>query len=175
MSELNKQLGSYRWTICALVFFATTINYLDRQVISLLKPFLEGAGLFGSDPLHYESVYANIVICFQIAYASGMLVVGGIIDRFGTKIGYAISLFGWSLAAIGHAFARSPFGFGVARAALGVPEAGAYAEIFNSDSHYYNGSNTGNGVVVSEPTKWMNLPHSISLNLPPLGALILKL
>ncbi|MCX6227888.1 MAG: MFS transporter [Bacteroidia bacterium] len=126
MSELNKQLGSYRWTICALVFFATTINYLDRQVISLLKPFLEGAGLFGSDPLHYESVYANIVICFQIAYASGMLVVGGIIDRFGTKIGYAISLFGWSLAAIGHAFARSPFGFGVARAALGVPEAGNF-------------------------------------------------
>ena len=58
---------------------------------------------------------------------------------------------------------------------LGVPEAGVYAEIFNSDSHYYNGSNTGNGVVVSEPTKWMNLPHSISLNLPPLGALILKL
>ena len=57
---------------------------------------------------------------------------------------------------------------------LGVPEAGAYAEIFNSDSHYYSGSNTGNGVVVSEPTPWMNLPHSISLNLPPLGALILK-
>ena len=58
---------------------------------------------------------------------------------------------------------------------LGVPEAGAYAEIFNSDSHYYSGSNTGNGVVVSEPTPWMNLPHSISLNLPPLGALILKM
>ncbi len=57
---------------------------------------------------------------------------------------------------------------------LGVPEAGVYAEIFNSDSHYYSGSNTGNGVVVSEPTPWMNLPHSISLNLPPLGALILK-
>ncbi len=118
--------GKYRWRICALVFFATTINYLDRQVISLLKPFLEEDGLFGTDPAHYESVYANIVICFQVAYASGMLLVGGIIDRFGTKIGYAVSLFGWSLAAIGHAFARGPVGFGIARAALGVPEAGNF-------------------------------------------------
>lgn len=106
--------------------FATTINYLDRQVISLLKPYLETAGLFGDDPARYESVYANIVICFQVAYASGMLLVGGIIDKFGTKIGYAVSLFGWSLAAIGHAFAKGPFGFGVARAALGVPEAGNF-------------------------------------------------
>lgn len=126
MGEIQKSIGNYRWTICALVFFATTINYLDRQVISLLKPYLESAGLFGDDPMRYESVYANIVICFQIAYASGMLLVGGIIDRFGTKIGYALSLFGWSIAAIGHAFAKGPFGFGVARAALGVPEAGNF-------------------------------------------------
>src|SRR5512133_303842 len=100
MKELEK-IGSYRWTICALVFFATTINYLDRQVISLLKPYLEKDGLFGDDPAHYESIYANIVISFQIAYATGMLLVGGIIDRFGTKKGYAASLLGWSLAAIG--------------------------------------------------------------------------
>ncbi len=126
MVELQKNIGNYRWTICALVFFATTINYLDRQVLSLLKPFLESNGLFGDDPMRYESVYANIVICFQIAYASGMLLVGGVIDRFGTKIGYAFSLFFWSLAAIGHALARGPFGFGVARAALGVPEAGNF-------------------------------------------------
>lgn len=126
MVELQKNIGNYRWTICALVFFATTINYLDRQVISLLKPFLESNGLFGDDAMHYESVYANIVICFQLAYASGMLLVGGVIDRFGTKIGYAFSLFFWSIAAIGHALARGPFGFGVARAALGVPEAGNF-------------------------------------------------
>ena len=119
-------IGRHRRIICADLLFATTINYLDRQVISLLKPYLESDGLFGTDPAHYESVYANIVICFQIAYASGMLLVGGIIDKFGTKIGYALSLFGWSLAAIGHAFAKGPFGFGVARAALGVPEAGNF-------------------------------------------------
>ncbi|MDX9881807.1 MAG: MFS transporter [Prolixibacteraceae bacterium] len=125
MNQTN-MIGNYRWRICALVFFATTINYLDRQVISLLKPFLEEDGLFGTDPAHYESIYANIVICFQVAYASGMLLVGSIIDKFGTKIGYAVSLFGWSLAAIGHAFARGPLGFGIARAALGVPEAGNF-------------------------------------------------
>ncbi len=126
MTEKLQKMGGYRWTICALVFFATTINYLDRQVISLLKPYLEKAGLFGDDPTSYESVYANIVICFSLAYAAGMLIMGRIIDKFGTKIGYAVSLFGWSLAAIGHALAKGPFGFGVARAALGIPEAGNF-------------------------------------------------
>ena len=121
-----KNIGNYRWTICALVFFATTINYLDRQVVSLLKPELESAGVFGTDPAHYESTYANIVIAFQIGFALGMLVLGRVIDRFGTKIGYAASLLGWSLAAIGHALAKGPLGFGVARVALGVPEAGNY-------------------------------------------------
>jgi len=125
-NEINQQIGKYRWKICALVFFATTINYMDRQVISLLKPFLESGGLFGDDPSKYESVYANIVISFQISYALGMLLVGSTIDKFGTKIGYAISLLGWSLAAIGHAIARGPFGLGVARAVLGVFELGNF-------------------------------------------------
>ncbi len=137
MNEINQKIGNYRWRICALVFFATTINYLDRQVISLLKPFLESAGLFGDDPTHFESVYANLVIVFQIAYASGMLLVGGIIDKFGTKIGYALSLFGWSLAAIGHAFAKTPFGFGVARAALGVPEAGNFPAAIKTTAEWF--------------------------------------
>ncbi len=136
MNQL-KAIGNYRWTICALVFFATTINYLDRQVISLLKPFLESDGLFGDDPAHYESIYANLVIAFQVAYASGMLLVGGIIDRFGTKKGYALALFGWSLAAIGHAFARTPFGFGVARAALGVPEAGNFPAAIKTTAEWF--------------------------------------
>lgn len=137
MNEINQNIGNYRWRICALVFFATTINYLDRQVISLLKPFLESAGLFGDDPAHYESIYANLVIAFQVAYASGMLLVGGIIDKFGTKIGYALSLFGWSLAAIGHAFAKTPFGFGVARAALGVPEAGNFPAAIKTTAEWF--------------------------------------
>ena len=132
-----KAVGNYRWRICALVFFATTINYLDRQVISLLKPYLESAGLFGSDPAHYESIYADIVICFQLAYAGGMLLVGGVIDKFGTKIGYAASLFGWSIAAIGHAFAKGPLGFGIARAALGVPEAGNFPAAIKTTAEWF--------------------------------------
>lgn len=136
MKQLEK-IGNYRWTICALIFFATTINYLDRQVISLLKPYLEADGVFGDNPAHYESVYANLVIAFQVAYAAGMLLMGGIIDRFGTKIGYALSLFGWSLAAIGHAFAKHPFGFGVARAALGVPEAGNFPAAIKTTAEWF--------------------------------------
>jgi len=137
MNEINQKFGNYRWRICALVFFATTINYLDRQVISLLKPFLESEGVFGTDPAHYESIYANLVIAFQVAYASGMLLVGGIIDKFGTKIGYALSLLGWSIAAIGHAFAKTPLGFGIARAALGVPEAGNFPAAIKTTAEWF--------------------------------------
>ena len=92
----------YRWTILSLVFFATTINYLDRQVISLLKDdYLEP--LFGWN----ESDYANIVVAFQVAYALGLVGAGFFIDRIGTKLGYAWSLIIWSLSAIGHAFAKT--------------------------------------------------------------------
>lgn len=93
---------NYRWVILSLVFFATTINYLDRQVISLLKDdYLEP--LFGWS----ETDYANIVIAFQVSYALGMVGAGFIIDRIGTKLGYALSLAIWSLAAISHAFASA--------------------------------------------------------------------
>lgn len=114
-------IGNYRWTICALVFFATTVNYLDRQVIALLKDdYLEP--LFGWS----ETDYSNIVIAFQIAYAVGMLAAGWFIDKVGTKIGYALSLTIWSIAAILHALARNTFGFAGARALLGVSEAGNF-------------------------------------------------
>src|SRR4029078_12003884 len=114
MADLNEKMQSdntqpvkkYRWIILSLVFFATTINYSDRQVISLLKDdYLEP--LFGWN----ESDYANIVVAFQITYALGMIGSGFIIDKIGTKLGYALSLLVWSLASIGHAFAGSTRGF----------------------------------------------------------------
>lgn len=120
-SRPNSSFKSYRWIILSLLFFATTINYLDRQVISLLKDdYLEP--LFGWT----ESDYANIVIVFSIAYALGMVGAGFFIDRIGTKKGYAISLTVWSLATVGNAFVKSIFGFGVARGALGVSQAGNF-------------------------------------------------
>jgi ACS family hexuronate transporter-like MFS transporter len=113
----SPSVKKYRWVILALLFFATTINYLDRQVISLLKDdYL--APLFGWS----ESDYANIVIAFSIAYAIGMLIAGFFIDRLGTKRGFALFLTLWSLATIGHAFAKSIFSFVIARASLGVTQ-----------------------------------------------------
>ena len=126
LTAANQTIGTYRWTICALVFFATTINYLDRSVLGLLKPTLDDAGIFGTDLADRELYYSYVVMCFQFAYAVGLTIAGRIIDWIGTRKGYAIALFGWSIAAIGHAFAHSTFTFGFWRAALGLTEAGNF-------------------------------------------------
>jgi ACS family hexuronate transporter-like MFS transporter len=128
---VNERIGKYRWTICALLFFATTINYLDRSVISLLKPNLEKI-------FHWtESDYADIVIMFQVAYAVGMLLAGRFIDKVGTKIGYATSLIIWSLASIGHAAVRSTLGFLVARSVLGISEAGNFPAAIKTTAEWF--------------------------------------
>lgn len=131
MNELNKKIGHYRWTICSLVFFATTINYLDRQVISLLKPFLEEQFQWS------ETDYANIVFVFQFCYALGLLGVGYVIDKIGTKLGYAVSLFLWSIAAIMHAAAKSTFGFSVWRGFLGISEAGNFPAAIKTVAEWF--------------------------------------
>lgn len=123
MNQLNgidEKIGSYRWTIVTMLFFATTVSYLDRQVISLLKPILEKAFNWS------ETDYSSIVIAFQIAYSIGFVGVGRIIDKLGTKIGYALSLTIWSLVSMAHAFARTTFGFCIARASLGLSEGGTW-------------------------------------------------
>jgi MFS transporter, ACS family, hexuronate transporter len=116
----NLKIGKYRWTVCALIFFATTINYLDRQVIGILKPLLE------SDLNIGEVAYANIVTIFQLFYGVSMLLAGRLIDKFGTKIGYGVSVLFWSIAAMGHALAKGVIGFGFWRALLGVSESGNF-------------------------------------------------
>ncbi len=126
LNQFNEQIGRYRWTICALVFFATTINYLDRNVLGLLKQTLSDHGVFGADKAGQELNYSTVVICFQVAYAIGMLAAGRLIDRVGTRSGYAYSLIGWSFAAIGHAFGHTTVTFGFWRAALGFCEAGNF-------------------------------------------------
>jgi ACS family hexuronate transporter-like MFS transporter len=131
--------GSYRWVICALLFFAATINYIDRQVISILKPTLQAE--FGWT----EIDYSDIVFAFQLAYAIGLLLSGRIIDRIGAKLGFAIAIVIWSLAAMAHAeaaafgpavavvlalgglaYSASVAGFIAARFALGIGEAGNF-------------------------------------------------
>ena len=96
---MKQAIGSYRWTICSLLFFATTINYLDRQVLSLLKPTLEEE--FGWS----NTDYANIASVFQFVYAISMLFAGRFIDKLGTKKGYAWAIIIWSLGAMMHAYA----------------------------------------------------------------------
>src|ERR1035437_2806570 len=125
-SSVNESIGRHRWTICALIFAATTINYLDRNVLGLLKPVLSAAGVFGADKAGQELNYSTVMICFQVAYAAGMLMAGKFIDKVGTKSGYAWSLVGWSFAAIGHAFGHHTWSFGFWRAALGISEAGNF-------------------------------------------------
>lgn len=114
------KVGYFRWVILFMVFLATTINYVDRQVIGILAPTLK-------DEIGWNEIeYGYIVTAFTFAYAIGLPLMGRIIDWIGTKIGYVICLTGWSFAAIGHAFARSVFGFGFARFSLGLFEAGNF-------------------------------------------------
>src|SRR5450432_4608049 len=106
---MRQPMGKYRWVVVSLLFFATTINYLDRQVIGLLKDNL------AKDFNWSEKDYSNIVMAFSAAYAIGLLGFGRLIDKIGTRLGYTISVFVWSLAAIGPTLAKSTLGFGFAR------------------------------------------------------------
>ncbi|MEK7224731.1 MAG: MFS transporter, partial [Bacteroidota bacterium] len=150
---MNKAIGKYRWTICALLFFATTVNYLDRQVLSLLQPYL-------SDPKKFNwsnTDYANITAVFQFVYAFSMLFAGRIIDKLGTKKGYAWAIIIWSLAAIIHAlaipigegistalgwagiagFSVSVLGFMFSRALLAFGEAGNFPAAIKATAEYF--------------------------------------
>lgn len=118
---MNKtSFGNYRWVVCGLLFLATTINYIDRQVIGLLKPTLEVEFNWT------ESDYANIVMAFAACYALGFIIFGNIIDKIGTKIGYSISIVVWSIAAMLHAIVNTTLGFGAVRGLLGLGEAGNF-------------------------------------------------
>lgn len=121
----------FRWVICGLLFFATTINYVDRGVLGVLAPDLQKT--IGWT----DTQYGDINAAFTFAYAIGFILVGRFIDRVGTRIGYAVSLILWSLAAAGHAFARTPFGFGVARFMLGLGEAGNFPAAIKTTAEWF--------------------------------------
>jgi len=127
----KRRVVGYRWTICALLFFATTINYIDRQVLGILAPDLQRE--IGWN----EIEYGYIVTAFQAAYALGLLFMGRLIDRFGTKLGYGLSLVVWSFAAVGHALARSPLGFGIARFTLGLGESGNFPAAIKAVAEWF--------------------------------------
>ncbi|MES3152193.1 MFS transporter [Sphingomonas faeni] len=123
--------GNVRWVICALLFFATTINYIDRQVIGILKPTLQ------SELGWTEIDYGMIVFWFQAAYAIGLLACGPVIDRVGSKLGYTAAITLWSFAALFHALVRSPSGFANARFALGLGEAANFPAAIKSVAEWF--------------------------------------
>ena len=119
-AEQQVAYGRTRWLVCALLFFATTINYMDRQILSLLKPILDLQ-------LHWSNEqYGMVNSAFQGAYALSLLGFGWLVDRFGVKLGYAISIVTWSLAAMGHALVATLSGFLIARVCLGLGEGGNF-------------------------------------------------
>jgi len=113
-------IGHFRWVICAVLLFGTTKNYMDRQVIGILKNSLQHQ--FGWS----EIDYGNLVFSFQAAYALGMVVVGRLIDTLGTRLGYGLAMAGWSLASMAHGVMNSLSGFMVVRFGLGFSEAGVF-------------------------------------------------
>jgi ACS family hexuronate transporter-like MFS transporter len=129
--NLSSPKTNFRWTICALLFLATTINYIDRSVLGLLEKTLETT--IGWD----SKQYGYITAAFQAAYAIGLLGAGRVIDRVGTRIGYALAITVWSLAAMATAMANSALTFGIARAMLGIGEAANFPACIKTVAEWF--------------------------------------
>ncbi len=128
---LATQSGNYRWTICTLLFLATTINYVDRQILSLVKPILD-------EELGWTNEQFGIVnAVFQGAYGFGLLFFGWFVDRYGAKVGYAVSIIAWSFAAMGHSLVSTVTGFMIARAALGLGEGGNFPSAIKATAQWF--------------------------------------
>jgi len=168
--------SGFRWTVCALLFVATTINYMDRQVLGILAPTLEKAIGWS------EIDYSHIVMAFQAAYAVGLIVFGRLVDRIGTRHGYAISIFSWSVAAMAHALACGVWGFGVARFALGLGEAGNFPAAVKAVTEWFprreralatglfnSGANVG-AILAPLLVPWITLHYGWQMAFIALGA-----
>jgi MFS transporter, ACS family, hexuronate transporter len=138
------QSSNIRWFVCALLFAATTINYMDRSVLALIEPLLHNLPFMGWDPhidtahqVVFNDHYKYIVICFQIAYGVGFLFAGRIIDKLGTKVGYACAIAVWALSSMGHALVFSVVGFCIARAMLGLGESGNFPAAIKATTEWF--------------------------------------
>jgi ACS family hexuronate transporter-like MFS transporter len=130
-SSPGARLGRVRWTICAMLFAATSINYMDRQVIAILKPTLEHS--IGMSELGYS----HVVEAFQFAYALGLMATGRFVDKVGTRIGYIVVMAVWSLSAMGHALANTVLEFGIARFSLGLGESGNFPAAIKTVAEWF--------------------------------------
>ena len=128
---MKEKIGNYRWSICALLFFATTLSYVDRQVFAILAPTLE------KEIGWSEIEYGYLVSIFQVAYALGLFLVGRFIDKVGVKLGYSLSIVVWSIAEIGHALVKSVLGFGIARFTLAIGESGNFPAAIKTVAEWF--------------------------------------
>ena len=159
-AAIPERTGRYRWAIIALLFFATTVNYIDRTMLGLLAPTLQTELNWNEDD------YGNIVTAFQAAYALGFLFMGYVIDRFGPKIGYSIAITIWTVGHVAHGFGGSVASFMAARAVLGIGEAGHFPAVVRASSEWFPqkerayaigwvNSGTTIGVILTAPTLWL--------------------
>ncbi len=139
-----------RWVVCFLLFLATTINYMDRSVLSLIEPLLHTLPFMGWDPAHdklhqtvFNNNYKHIVQCFQLAYGLGLLTAGRLIDKLGTKVGYAIAIAVWALSSMAHALVGSVAGFCVARFLLGIGESGNFPAAIKATTEWFPSDERG--------------------------------
>jgi ACS family hexuronate transporter-like MFS transporter len=144
LTAVAPQSLNVRWFVCGLLFLATTINYMDRSVLSLIEPLLHATPFMGwdasKDAAHqsvFNNHYGNIVICFQIAYGLGLLTAGRIIDKLGTKLGYALAILIWGLSSMGHSIVTSVAGFCIARALLGLGESGNFPAAIKATTEWF--------------------------------------
>jgi len=159
-SAANERVGRYRWSICALLFCVITINYVDRQVIGVLKPIIE------QDMRWSEVDYGNIVTAFQASYGIGLLVVGRWLDKVGTRKGMAIAIALWSVAAAFHSVARSVLAFILARAALGLAESAAYPGAVKSVAEWFPRKERALGVGI------LNAGANVGVLLTPIAGIM---
>lgn len=153
---METRVRKYRWRIVGLLFFASTINYIDRQVLGILAPQLQHQ--FGWS----ESDYGFIIMAFQIAYAIGLVSMGGLLDKIGSRIGFVIAMTVWSLAGMAHAAARSMFSFALVRFALGIGQSANFPASIKSVAEWF-------------PKKERALATGIFNSGPNLGAILVPL
>jgi len=147
------QSTNIRWFVCALLFAATTINYMDRSVFSFIEPLLHGAPFMGwnfhADQFHqsvFDNNYGNVIIWFQIAYGVAFLIAGRVIDKLGTKIGYACAIGIWALSSMSHSLVASVAGFCIARVFLGIGESGNFPAAIKATTEWFPVKERGKAV-----------------------------
>ena len=143
-SQVPETAANMRWFVCFLLFLATTINYMDRSVFAFIEPLLHSVAFMGWNPLAdkfhqpvFDNNFGNVIITFQFAYGIGFLLAGRIIDKLGTKVGYAVAILIWGLASMSHSLVGSVFGFCIARVFLGLGESGNFPAAIKATTEWF--------------------------------------